>query len=275
MRTTEIGKTNPQQGFTLIELSIVLVIIGLIVGGVLVGQDLIKAATIRAQVSQIEKYNTAVSTFRSKYNGVPGDLRTATATSFGFVTRNGAVGRGDGNGLIESGGANGAIECGETVMFWNDLSTAGLISGNFQGGDGTPGNCMGSSATLPVSQIVPDAKLGRGNSVVIYADTGRNYYQIVAGIIVDTAGNTYNATLAMSPLEAFQIDSKIDDGYPTTGIVKTRDIGFFWNGPAPLPGVSGAPASGQCGNTDTTPTSYNNGSYPNAPVCSISIRAQF
>jgi prepilin-type N-terminal cleavage/methylation domain-containing protein len=47
-------------GFTLIEMSIVLVIIGLIVGGVLVGQDLIRAAYIRAQITQIEKFNTAV-----------------------------------------------------------------------------------------------------------------------------------------------------------------------------------------------------------------------
>jgi prepilin-type N-terminal cleavage/methylation domain-containing protein len=63
-----------QAGFTLIELSIVLVIIGLIVGGVLVGQDLIKAAEIRATISQYEKYNAAMNTFRTKYNGMPGDL---------------------------------------------------------------------------------------------------------------------------------------------------------------------------------------------------------
>jgi prepilin-type N-terminal cleavage/methylation domain-containing protein len=55
-------------GFTLIELAIVLVIIGLIVGGILVGQDLINAAAVRAQVSQIEKYQTAVHTFQTKYN---------------------------------------------------------------------------------------------------------------------------------------------------------------------------------------------------------------
>lgn len=54
-------------GFMLIELSIALVVIGLIVGGVLVGQDLINAAAVRAQISQIEKYNTAVNTFREKY----------------------------------------------------------------------------------------------------------------------------------------------------------------------------------------------------------------
>jgi len=58
-------------GFTLIELSIVLVIIGLIVGGVLVGRDLISAASVRAQITQIEKYQQAVNAFRDKYGGVP------------------------------------------------------------------------------------------------------------------------------------------------------------------------------------------------------------
>ena len=77
-----------QQGFTLIELSIVLVIIGLIVGGVLVGRDMIQAATIRAQVAQIEKYNAAVNTFRLKYNGLPGDMLPAVAATFGMFTLN-------------------------------------------------------------------------------------------------------------------------------------------------------------------------------------------
>jgi prepilin-type N-terminal cleavage/methylation domain-containing protein len=56
-----------QQAFTLIELSVVLVIIGLIVGGVLVGQGLIRAAGVRATITQIEKYNQAVNAFRGKY----------------------------------------------------------------------------------------------------------------------------------------------------------------------------------------------------------------
>src|SRR3954471_15989161 len=79
-----------QVGFTLIELSIVLVIIGLVVGGVLVGQDLIKAAQIRSAVSKIEKYNTAVHTFRTKYNALPGDI--PNAASYGFAPRSGAAG---------------------------------------------------------------------------------------------------------------------------------------------------------------------------------------
>ncbi len=89
-----------QAGFTLIELSIVLVIIGLIVGGVLVGQDLIKAAEIRATISQYEKYNAAMNTFRTKYNGMPGDLSATQAIAFGLGTAATTVG--DGNSLIES-----------------------------------------------------------------------------------------------------------------------------------------------------------------------------
>jgi prepilin-type N-terminal cleavage/methylation domain-containing protein len=76
-----------ERGFTLIELCIVLVIIGLIVGGVLVGRDLISAAAVRAQVSQIEKYNTAVNTFRAKYGALPGDISATAAAQFGLTTR--------------------------------------------------------------------------------------------------------------------------------------------------------------------------------------------
>jgi prepilin-type N-terminal cleavage/methylation domain-containing protein len=89
-------------GFTLIEMAIVLVIIGLIVGGVLVGQDLIEAANQRAQITQIEKYRTAANTFYGKYGYLPGDLPSTQAAQFGFVTRAGTQYNGDGNGLVET-----------------------------------------------------------------------------------------------------------------------------------------------------------------------------
>jgi prepilin-type N-terminal cleavage/methylation domain-containing protein len=64
--------------FTLVELSIVLVIIGLIIGGVLAGRDLIRAAELRSLVSEVERYNSAVNAFKLKYNCLPGDCATAT-----------------------------------------------------------------------------------------------------------------------------------------------------------------------------------------------------
>src|SRR5476649_123700 len=87
LQIPSLGKTSSRAGFTLIELSIVLVIIGLIVGGVLTSRDLIAAAQIRAQISQIEKYQTAVNTFRGKYGYLPGDIPNNAATACGFAAR--------------------------------------------------------------------------------------------------------------------------------------------------------------------------------------------
>ena len=64
---------------------------GLLVGGVLVGQDLIKAAEIRAVASDIERYNTGAAAFRTKYNGLPGDLLATTASGFSLPYGEGAA----------------------------------------------------------------------------------------------------------------------------------------------------------------------------------------
>ena len=67
-----------RSGFTLLELSIVLVIIGLLAGGILVGRDLIHAAELRSVVSDVDKFTAAANTFRLKYNCIPGDCTNAT-----------------------------------------------------------------------------------------------------------------------------------------------------------------------------------------------------
>jgi prepilin-type N-terminal cleavage/methylation domain-containing protein len=74
-------------GFTLIEMSIVLVVIGLVVGGILTGQSLIAAAGVRAQIAQIENFNTAANTFFEKYGYLPGDIPAGPAAQFGFASR--------------------------------------------------------------------------------------------------------------------------------------------------------------------------------------------
>src|SRR4051812_15247886 len=93
------------QGFTLVELSIVLVIIGLIIGGILVGIDMVKAAELRSTIAQVEKYHAAVNTFLTKFAGVPGDFPQSSAAAYGLMQLTSAttVGQGDGTGLIEGG----------------------------------------------------------------------------------------------------------------------------------------------------------------------------
>src|ERR1700712_5143764 len=92
-----------QHGFSLVELSIVLVILGLLVGGVLSGQSLIRAAELRSVTTEYQRYTTAVGTFRDKYFALPGDMNNAA--SFGWKDGAGSsVANGDGNGQVNSTG---------------------------------------------------------------------------------------------------------------------------------------------------------------------------
>lgn len=212
----KINKMAAKLGFTLIELSIVLVIIGLIVGGILVGQDLIKAAEIRATVSQLEKYSTAVNTFRGKYNGLPGDL--LNATNFGFEARTQA-GTGDGDAQIESAAGTAGSYAGETSCFWDDLSTIGLIAEALNGST----VCGASHAVTPVGNGLPGAKLGRGNFIIVGSLAGVNYW-VLTGVSAVNATGDYALTRLLTPAEAYQIDSKLDDGAPTSGgVITVRD----------------------------------------------------
>ena len=244
-------------GFTLIELSIVLVIIGLIVGAVLVGQDLIRAAEIRAQISQIEKYQTAVNTFRLKFGYLPGDIPDPTASSFGFAARGTFKGEGDGNGLIQhhnydprfNGTTNGYnVATGENALFWRDLSQAGLIDGSFTAAaaDTLPGSDITDKSQI--SGYFPQARLGNGNNIYVWSGGGSdngennepgdgfNYFGISAitqiGDIEFGPGGYVYSSPGLSVQSAYNIDQKIDDGLPQSGTVTAifSDCAVPWAG---------------------------------------------
>lgn len=214
-------QNNIKQGFTLIELSIVLVIIGLLVGGVLVGQDLIRAAGVRATISQIEKYNTAVKTFQDKYGALPGDLNASVASQFGFVARGTLPGQGDGNGVIQGreGAASGNLQDGEPAVFWVDLSQAGLVDGGFS-------TATMATDTVPLAGspnlYFPQAKLGQGNSVYVWSGggttDGTNYFgiSVISGFV---SGAELQSVAGLTVSQAYNIDKKIDDGLPQSGNV--------------------------------------------------------
>ncbi len=278
-------------GFTLIELSIVLVIIGLIVGGVLVGQDLIKAAEIRATIAQYEKYNSAMNTFRTKYNGMPGDLLSTQALAFGLTclggsatTCTGGTGLGDGNGLLEGAAAGTAAQIGEPPLMWRQLVDASLIDGSV---GSTIVQTSGAMTTAGPASFFPAAKLGRGNYWIAGANTGFNYYMLGSVSTTSATDAAYAATpQGSTPIEAYNIDSKLDDGMPNTGIVQARGtaiapntlMGAIVAGNAAAGGGSATEASTSCQISATTTATATGNTYArgstagNSPNCLLRLR---
>lgn len=272
-----ICKPRQRSGFTLIEMSIVLVIIALIIGGILTGQHLIKAAEVRSTLAQIEKYNTAVNTFRGKYGGLPGDLTDPPATQFGFIARGLYAGEGDGNGIVEGmhvnapGGNAGWDEPGgESPVFWVDLSTAGLIDGGFSTAK------EASWATFNQDKYFPPAKLGGDNYIYVWSggynswttgvSNGINYFGIstVNGLNV----GYLNTMPGLSVWQAYTLDQKVDDGYPQSGRAQAmylthayaRAVGWAGGG-----GVQGA-QNNTAGTSGSSTTCYDNGGVANATL---------
>ncbi len=222
-------QTDCRRAFTLIELSIVLVIIGLIVGGVLVGRDLIGASAVRAQLQQIEKFNTSANTFRDKYGYLPGDIPDPDATRFGFEARMNDAGRGDGNGTLEgrntTSNTNGYfVAQGETATFWTDLSTAKLIEGQYRGLIDSTVFPEPTTATSipPTNQLLPEAKIGNGNHIYVFSNSSQNYFGLSSPIQITSLYLETKSGLTVQ--QAYNMDTKVDDGIPITGRVLARQI---------------------------------------------------
>lgn len=217
---------NRREGFTLVELAIVLVIIGLLVGGILVGQDLIKAATIRSTVGDIEKTNAAATTFRTKYGGIPGDLMASKANEYGLNTgsanttgRDGTNGRGDGNGLVEGCSANAVTLGCESAYFWVDLSAAALIPQRLATYAGATTFIADQTTSNGMANFLPKQKLRDNAFLHAFPTTGKNYYYL-GGATASTSG-VITLGNAVTGGEARSIDEKFDDALPTSGIVNS------------------------------------------------------
>jgi len=150
-----------QRGFTLIEIAIVLVIIGLLLGGVLKGQELITSARVRNLISQQDGIKAAYFGFLDRYRALPGDY-TAAATNINGVAAASPCGGGNGNG-------NGQIEPGnESVLAWEHLSKAGFMNGSYtcaavEGPTTTPTNPYGTRLQLIYDAVYDGAPVARHN----------------------------------------------------------------------------------------------------------------
>jgi prepilin-type N-terminal cleavage/methylation domain-containing protein len=210
---------KPQQGFTLIEIAIVLVIIGLLLGGILKGQELITSARVRNLISQQDGIKAAFYGFQDRYRALPGDYATATQNI--QMTTTGTTGNGNGNGRIETAAApaNGSTP-DEHILVWEHLSRSGFINGNYV--LATP---IGD-ATTPKNPYGQYVQLAYDNIYAVPAGTAILRHNLKTGNQV--------------PVEIIaEVDRKIDDGNGTTGSFVFAE--FSATGTAPsAPAASGA-----------------------------------
>jgi prepilin-type N-terminal cleavage/methylation domain-containing protein len=217
--------------FTLIELSIVLVIIGLIVGGVLVGRDLIEVAQVRKVISDVEKFQTAFNTFQVKYNCIPGDCPNATQfwgtdTNCPFQPARAAPATptcdGDGDGQIVSNEDNINFAY-ESWRAWQQLGNAGLIAGSYSGT-----SWAGNSQSMTMGPGVNSPAIFNSSHAITVHYLINGGWGLVTSVryqnVFDIFGPTNAATGTgfdppFTPGQMFSIDSKLDDGHAMTGRV--------------------------------------------------------
>lgn len=193
-----------EQGFTLVEITIAILIIGLLIAGVMVGFNLIRASELRATLQQLESFDAAVNTFRAKYGGFPGDFNKAS--------RMGLPSDGDGDGLLEDADGATADLTGEITGFWVQLSTEGMVSGSFAfytSGDND----------MTVGTHFPRTKYSNNGIVAFNADQD-NYYYLGA---TDSANDTMQFVYDLTPADAQAMDIKADDGIGSSGDVIAVD----------------------------------------------------
>lgn len=255
------------RGFSLVELSIVLVILGLLTGGILAGQSLIRAAELRAVTTEHDRYRTAVQTFRDKYFGLPGDITNAhkfwgaadggdgTGSDCRMESATTATCSGDGNGQICYTTACTAGTW-EKYQVWKQLANAGLIEGSYSGASGltTPANtiCVGSAANQSLAGCnVPASKFGNGYWEYFYVGNITSDPYMFDG----SYGNSLQLVqTSLKPVELWSIDVKVDDGRPAYGNLVAWRWNFCATGAANTADLASAnyltnPASWQTGYT--------------------------
>ena len=216
-----------QHAFSLVELAIVLVILGLLVGGILAGQALIRASEIRTVIGEADKQVTAINAFRDKYFGVPGDLKNATriwghnaSACADVATTAGSPGtcNGNGNGYWEVAAVTAGASS-EHLQMWNQMSMAGLVEGSYTG-------VYDTGATVSYDGPLPQSKLGGmfWDSYYRNAVGDAEMYAVDYGNAMEIRG--IGTASPLRPEEAWNIDTKVDDTRPSRG----RIIARYWDG---------------------------------------------
>lgn len=222
-----------RQGFTLLELSIVLTIIGLLVGGVMAGRALLRSSELKSVVDELNQYGSAVQQFVTEFQAEPGDMRTATdywgsasgdgynSTCYGITKTSELTCNGNGDRLISSSNPVTAAADGiEGYLAWHHLANANLVGGNFTGRgsnagvNGTVGGISTPKSRMNGVTYIPYTFAACYSSNATYFD-GCHYGDAL--YVGADASTSFVPGTFFTTEEMMSIDRKLDDALPGYG----------------------------------------------------------
>ncbi len=227
--------TTKKKAFSLIELSIVLIIIGLLVAGVTGGASLIKNAELRSLMTEARGYQVAVNAFKERFQALPGDFNSAVGAMTGTAGSSNCAGStsavcGNNNGQIEFYNSNVTATTVaarmESNIAWQQLKNGGFVDALFTptSADADSGGAVSSTVLTPGSNI-PGSKFK--NAGWIFDFLNSQNVVIVTGAVTGAGAASSTAVTAVAtnviiPVDALSIDTKLDDGIANAGKVRAH-----------------------------------------------------
>lgn len=209
------SKSNSRRGFSLTEMSVVLVAVAAVVVVTVGSSGMVQKTKVGSLLTDIKNFSNAVTTFEGKYKAIPGDFANAYSIWGASCGASAAACNGNGNGSIDS--------AQESLKFWQHLALAGMIRGKYDGSSThVPGVGVPASSIKPGGYTALNAS---SDSIVLRAPVVPFPNQ---AIVIEAAGFVSGVSSAgsiVTPEDAKYLDEKIDDGMPNTGILQASGIG--------------------------------------------------